>query len=249
MYTIKFKDGSTKTFETLVKANLSYADLSGADLADACLVGANLFEANLRGANLEDADLEDANLDKADLRDANLNGARLHRASMDNADLEGACLAYANLYYTSLFRADLTNADLSGIKLLDVNLKGAKLLYADLTGATIYDTNLTSAYSPSEMPILEADLGLEVPAVPDLKEKIRDIVNSDENALYMGSWHTCDTTHCLAGWAIKLAGENGKALEALVGSERAGAMIFFRSMGQIPYFFAADEDAMEWLNS
>jgi uncharacterized protein YjbI with pentapeptide repeats len=46
-YKIKFLDGSTKEFYSLVGANLSGADLFGTNLS-----GANLFGANLIGANL-----------------------------------------------------------------------------------------------------------------------------------------------------------------------------------------------------
>ena len=68
---------STKTtykeaIEEKGDANLSYADLRGADLRDA-----NLSYANLRGADLRDANLSYADLRGADLRDANLYGAEL----------------------------------------------------------------------------------------------------------------------------------------------------------------------------
>jgi hypothetical protein len=69
------------------RANLSNADLCGADLRDANLSNADLFGANLRGANLSNADLRDANLSNADLCGANLRGANL-----SNADLCGASI-------------------------------------------------------------------------------------------------------------------------------------------------------------
>jgi hypothetical protein len=56
-------------------ADLSYADLRGANLFDADLRGADLSYADLRGANLFDANLRDADLSYADLRGANLRGA------------------------------------------------------------------------------------------------------------------------------------------------------------------------------
>jgi len=55
-------------------ANLSGADLSGADLRWANLSGANLSGADLRWANLRGADLRGADLSWADLRWANLWG-------------------------------------------------------------------------------------------------------------------------------------------------------------------------------
>ncbi|CWU96855.1 TPA_asm: hypothetical protein GHD52_14375 [Listeria monocytogenes] len=68
-------------------ANLSYADLS-------C---ANLRGANLRGANLSYADLSCANLRVANLSYADLSCANLRGANLSGADLSGANLSYADL--------------------------------------------------------------------------------------------------------------------------------------------------------
>ena len=62
----------------LRNADLSNADLFGANLRNADLSNADLFGANLRGANLRGADLFGANL-----RDANLSNANLREASID----------------------------------------------------------------------------------------------------------------------------------------------------------------------
>ena len=45
-------------------------------------------------------------------------------------------------------------------------------------------------------------------------------------ALYMATWHTCDTTHCRAGWVVHLAGAPGKALENFYNTELAAMMIY-----------------------
>lgn len=42
----------------------------------------------------------------------------------------------------------------------------------------------------------------------------------------MDNWHTCDNTHCRAGWAVTLAGEEGKALEAFYNTPLAAMMIY-----------------------
>jgi len=67
-------------------------DFSNADLSDANLLGANLSEANLRCADLLDANLSEANLRCADLSDANLSEANLRSADLSNADLSEANL-------------------------------------------------------------------------------------------------------------------------------------------------------------
>ena len=73
-------------------ANLSRADLSGANLSGAYLGGANLSRANLSGANLSGAYLGGANLSGA-----NLSGAYLSGAYLGGANLSGANLSRADL--------------------------------------------------------------------------------------------------------------------------------------------------------
>ncbi len=64
-------------------ANLSYADLSYANLRSANLSYADLRYANLSCANLSSADLSGANLSYADLSSANLSGADLSSIKED----------------------------------------------------------------------------------------------------------------------------------------------------------------------
>ncbi|EAC3344151.1 pentapeptide repeat-containing protein [Listeria monocytogenes] len=68
-------------------ANLSYADLSCANLRGANLRGANLSYADLSCANLRVANLSYADLSCANLRGANLSGANLSGANLSYADL------------------------------------------------------------------------------------------------------------------------------------------------------------------
>ena len=74
------------------RANLSNADLRGANLSNADLFGADLRGANLSNANLRNANLRDADLRCANLRNANLFGANLRGANLSNADLCGASI-------------------------------------------------------------------------------------------------------------------------------------------------------------
>jgi uncharacterized protein YjbI with pentapeptide repeats len=83
-------------------ANLTGANLRGAELACAYLRGADLRGANLRGADLTGANLRGADLTDADLRDANLYGANLTGADLRDADLTGAYLESADLRYADL---------------------------------------------------------------------------------------------------------------------------------------------------
>jgi len=42
----------------------------------------------------------------------------------------------------------------------------------------------------------------------------------------MSHWHTCDTTHCRAGWVVHLAGEAGKLLEGRTSTLFAAMQIY-----------------------
>ena len=104
-----------------------------ADLSDADLTRANLRYADLTGAYLTGSNLSRADLFFADLTRVDLSGANLTDADLSYADLTGANLTRANLS-----DADLTHTILSGAYLTDVYLIYANLTYADLTN-TILD--------------------------------------------------------------------------------------------------------------
>jgi DNA-binding transcriptional ArsR family regulator len=107
---------------------------------------------------------------------------------------------------------------------------------------------LSAATMARVLPMLSdapmASINIAVPVVEDLDRKVAEAVGEQGEALDMGRWH-CGTTHCRAGWAITLAGEAGAALEAKVGSEMAGRLIYEASTGRMaPDFFASNSDAL-----
>jgi len=171
------------------------------------------------GANLGEANLRGAYLGGADLGGANLGGADLGGANLRGADLGGADLGGANLG-----RANLRGANLRGANLREANLGGADLREADLRGA----------------------IGIRAPRLPHIDALILQQLDQPGCQLAMQDWHTCETTHCRAGWAIHLAGEKGYALEDRVGPGVAGALIYAASRPDqpIPDFCATDDHAL-----
>ena len=62
----------------------------------------------------------------------------------------------------------------------------------------------------------------------------------------MNDWHTCENTHCRAGWVVTLAGERGKALEGFYNTEFAAMLIYDASAPGFkinPARFYDDNDA------
>jgi uncharacterized protein YjbI with pentapeptide repeats len=184
--------------------------------------GAEGERADLSGADLSGADLSGAYLSRADL-----SGADLSRAYLSDADLSGADLSRADLSGAYLSRAYLSRADLSG-----ADLSGARGLDAGATAKPLYEDS-------------------DVPVIPQLNTQILKAVDGEAavGKLEMSDVHRCDTTHCVAGWAVHLAGESGYALEQKIGWRWAGAAIFRKSTGQVPHFFASNARALKDLRS
>jgi len=93
----------------------------------------------------------------------------------------------------------------------------------------------------------KADIA-EVPTIPNIHKAVYEAV-SQPNALNMSDWHTCETTHCRAGWVVFLAGESGKKLESKSGTLLAAMKIYDASApGYLINpcrFFDSNKDAMD----
>jgi hypothetical protein len=85
-----------------------------------------------------------------------------------------------------------------------------------------------------------------IPVIENIHQKILEAV-SQPDALNMDAWHTCDTTHCRAGWVVTLAGGPGKVLERETSTQFA-AMQIYKASSPIPVspprFFETNEVAM-----
>jgi uncharacterized protein YjbI with pentapeptide repeats len=136
--------------------------------------------------------------------------------------------------------ADLSCADLSGAHLSGANLSGANLSGANLSRANLSCAHLSGAN-------LSGVKGLSIAA--DARQRLRSVATAalQDDALAMGAWHTCETTHCIAGWAIHQAGEPGRLLEATLGSQVAGLMLL--GIEAHAHFYDSNEKAAEYLRN
>ena len=173
---------------------------------------------------------------------ANLADANLADADLADADLAGANLAGANLARADLARANLAGADLAGADLARANLAGADDVPVKVTSEP-RKPYVKLSKDPVERLAQIRERNPGIPIVEDLDGKILAAIENG-GGLEMSNWHTCETTHCMAGWAIHLAGDAGEALEAEHGPQRAGALIYRVSTGRAPHFFASNERAL-----
>jgi len=226
------------------KAELAGCDLSGLDLRKLDMSGAKLNGANLRDANLSGANLERANLRGAELIGANLSDADLRRLDMSGADLSNADLRDADLFGTNLTGAKLWGANLEYADLSEADLRGADLSEAKLNGADLWKANLSGANLSGA--VLNWD---EIPLVPNIDAAILSTLEGG-GTLDMEEWHTCETTHSRAGWAVVLAGEEGRELEEQLGTNAAAALIYARSGSHpVPSWYDDNRTALEDIKS
>ncbi len=87
----------------------------------------------------------------------------------------------------------------------------------------------------------------EAPVIENIHQAVLAAVSA-EGALDMDTWHTCETTHCRAGWVVHLAGEGGKKLEARTNTPFAAMQIYKASSSiRVSHarFYEDNEKAME----
>jgi hypothetical protein len=162
-----------------------------------------------------------ADLSVADLREADLSGANLRGADLSWADLRGA----------NLREADLSGANLSWAKLREANLSEANLSWANLRRAD-----------------LRGAIGL--PIADDAPSRLLAVAKSalsSSDALEMGTWHTCETTHCVCGWAEHLGGSLAKLIVEQFGNDVGGLMLL--GVKAHSYFYSTNGQARAFLQS
>jgi hypothetical protein len=102
---------------------------------------------------------------------------------------------------------------------------------------------------PVEQKTEDGETGFpNVPVIENIHQKILEAIMDNGNKLEMSKWHTCETTHCRAGWVIHLAGEDGYKLEEKTTPVFAAQMIYKKSSAikvSPPRFFENNEIAMD----
>jgi len=84
-----------------------------------------------------------------------------------------------------------------------------------------------------------------VPEINDIHTAVYEAA-SQPNALDMSDWHSCETTHCRAGWVVHLAGKAGYKLEKETSPVFAAMQIYKASGYEISpcRFFGNNEESL-----
>jgi len=89
---------------------------------------------------------------------------------------------------------------------------------------------------------------MKIPVIENIHQRVLEAVTAEESSLDMSQWHTCDTTHCRAGWVVTLAGEEGRELERQTDTGFAAVQIYKKSSPEIfvgfNQFYVDNEEGM-----
>jgi uncharacterized protein YjbI with pentapeptide repeats len=199
---------------------------------------ADLHLANLRDIDLSaevgEVDFSHALLDEVDFSLAVLHNVKMTGTSLRKANLSAVLMTNASLPYARLDGANIEMAYFCGSTFNGAILKGLDFGSANWSGAIIQGA------------IIEPKDCADVPRIPNIHAAVYACARAP-GAFDMRTWHSCETTHCRAGWAVTLAGQAGTALEESKGTAVAAALIYLASdphLERIPDFHASDEDAM-----
>ena len=110
---------------------------------------------------------------------------------------------------------------------------------------------IAAGWTPSDLMAAgwtPSDLMADVPLLKTPYTKILESVL--RGGLEMGTWHTCETTHCVGGWTVFLT-PGGKELEKKFDTRLAAELILRASRpdAPLPNFTASNEAAMAFIEA
>jgi hypothetical protein len=92
-----------------------------------------------------------------------------------------------------------------------------------------------------------------LPTPDEAKQRMLDIAHivvPDPTLLDMEHWHNeCGTVHCIAGWALTLAGETGQELENHFHRDTNIAGVILLGIEAFPLFYRSNDEALEYLRT
>jgi uncharacterized protein YjbI with pentapeptide repeats len=123
--------------DTIIRADLTHANLKGENLAKI-----NFHNIDLRGANLDNANLFLADFNKADVRDASLVEANLNGANILYSDFSGSDFTRANLLLGNFWHTDFRNTNFSEAYLRKTSFFCGSLENANLCETVMVETRI-----------------------------------------------------------------------------------------------------------
>jgi len=154
--------------------------------------------------------------------------------------VEEAILQKVSLQHSELVGVDFTGANLAGGDFRGSDLYISEFDCANCTGTDFTGANLDrTSFDQANLTDTKIDFQIE----EGLLAKVAQHALANDKALDMDDWHTCDTVHCIAGWACKLAKD--QRLETIYGTPIAGLLLL--GTKAYSHFYDTTEEARVYL--
>jgi hypothetical protein len=177
-------------------------------------------------------------LNGANFTNTSVNSTKFHRCGLQEANFSNVRMGTSYFHDCNLTKVNFTNADLINSCFIDVDMDTVILTNANVSGIRLPMTKM-----PKQ--ILKCKgFPEEIVKNDNLLKEIAAIVLNDNEALEMFSWHTSDTIHCMAGWAIHLHPQ-GYQIEAASTTVIAAKLLLGDEAES--YFYVSNEEAIELL--
>ena len=144
--------------------------------------------------------------------------------------------------------AETGDIDLRGAKTGYIDLRGAETGYIDLKGAKtgyIYLRRANTGYIYLTGTKIN---GYSVHRLTDQRKllaRCAQTILAHPETLNMSNWHSCPTTHCLAGHAVVIG--EAQEMEKYIGPEMAGLILLGPEAAK--RFFDSNKSVLSWLAS
>lgn len=139
------KDPEKFKSQTSEIPDLQNVNFLGWDLREFDLSWCNLSGANMQGANMLDANMQGANMSHAQMQGAELINAQMQGANMSGANMQGAYMLVANMQGVDMSYAQMQGADMTNAKMQGANMSGANMQRAYMGDAEIQVANMSHA--------------------------------------------------------------------------------------------------------
>jgi hypothetical protein len=154
------------------------------------LTGTDFSNKNLDGWKFIHCDLTNCNFSNSQLRYCDFSGSIISYANFKNSDFSFVTCEFAPIHRTDFTGALIEGTSLTKSICTEVDFSNAVFDNCDLSGWTVIQCKFTNSKG----------LGSKKSEQAFAKSLLKTLSNP-KNKLKSDRWHTCSTTHCIAGWA------------------------------------------------
>lgn len=169
----------------------------------------------------------EVDMSKCSFEDCIFDGVDFTRVNLDRSRFRRCKFIWSKFRFCSLYNVIFSKCEF--------------VEYVDFVKSSLISSEMRECKVPNNF-AQAFGLNLSHEFLQELKSKVALTILENPSKLFMQSWH-CGTAHCLAGWAVHLAGGIGYAIEAFTSPCIAGYILLPDAAS---HFYGTHEEALGW---